>query len=381
MLGENMKFWTEQEFFTFTKFRDLLMGSDEFDFGDLCMGYYDQDVYNRMYKEYSDWVFDLPVRIDRDDHVFRNFDKELQEAKDLAEKGKDHPKETYLKILKKLESGKDLSLGDVGTLSWIWTHIYERVHFQPRLYKLTPDQKSDLDARISKYLEHFENDELKIDTRNYYRFALQKGLFLERIESGQMIAKYGKTFVLTEVIKSDGSSAKDPNFLFVHTAYALADMGYLDITNSWSDMEFREGTEDKHMIRVNVTVHDPLLAELKRVYQKQNPTVVIESYDTEKGLLKFSGKSIFFTKKGLETDAMRLMKTLMLVDEDDWIERGEVFDDWGFTETDRVSAAKNKIYFAMQTINETVAQETGIKDLIEGNTRRWRINPRYRQKS
>jgi hypothetical protein len=73
------------------------------------------------------------------------------------------------------------------------------------------------------------------------------------------------------------------------------------------------------------------------------------------------------------------MKALLKKDDDDWMHNDEIFQVWGFNEKDIKNAAKNKIYFAAQKVNNNVAIKTGIEDFLDFTTTKARINPRYKK--
>jgi hypothetical protein len=94
-------------------------------------------------------------------------------------------------------------------------------------------------------------------------------------------------------------------------------------------------------------------------------------------VLKFAGEEINLSLKGKDTDASLLMNTLYKRDDTEWVYNDEIFQDWSFNDADIKKSPKNKIYFAAKNINEKVAMKTKIDDLIEFNTEKVRINPRY----
>lgn len=102
-------------------------------------------------------------------------------------------------------------------------------------------------------------------------------------------------------------------------------------------------------------------------------------FNEKKGVLYFSGQEIELSKKGKETDAVLLLKTLLKTDEKEWLHNDEILSDWGYTEADLERIPKNKVYFAGQKINTAVALKTKIEDFIECNTSKARINPKYRK--
>jgi uncharacterized protein Smg (DUF494 family) len=60
-------------------------------------------------------------------------------------------------------------------------------------------------------------------------------------------------------------------------------------------------------------------------------------------------------------------------------ENDEILEDWGYNDEDQKDTPKNKVYFAGQKINNSVALKTQIDDFIECNTSKARINPKYRK--
>jgi hypothetical protein len=256
--------------------------------------------------------------------------------------------------------------------------VYDWIHFEPSTLELNKKALAELSDLISSYLNAFENDTLQINRRNYYRFNIQKKLFIQKIEASEMLRKYGNTFVLSESIDGNGTSTEYDDFLFVQTIYALEHLGYLTVLDGWGDTDYSE-RESEHFVRFNIEIKDSLLSELKQEFQKKNPAIKIENYNEKTGVIKFANNEIHLKKLDKETDAMRLMGYLCKLEADEWAERGEVYLAWGLTDEDRERQAKNKIYYAKQAINEAVAKQTKIEDLIEGGTIKWRINPRYRK--
>lgn len=352
-----------------------MFGTKEFKLRDLDITSNDDGVFNRIQEEYGEWINDLSVRIDKE----YGFTKICEEGELASKTDTNRPKATYEKIFSKLKARDHLTMSEVASVSWPMVKIYEYVRFEPSEYKLKESQKDELNNKISGYLGLLENDALKINRRNYYRFDIQKKLLIDRIEKGELIKKYGNNFVSSEIVDYSGISARDSHLLFVQTVYALADIGYLTVFDAWGETDYTD-KEKIYRVSLNVEVHDTLLAELKQEYQKQNPKNLLEKFDAKSGVLKFAGQEILLGKKGKETDAIRLMKTLTSIEPDEWIERGEVYMDWGLSKDDRDQMAKNKIYYAKQAINEAIARKTQIEDFIEGGTIKWRINPRYRKK-
>jgi predicted RNA-binding Zn ribbon-like protein len=95
--------------------------------------------------------------------------------------------------------------------------------------------------------------------------------------------------------------------------------------------------------------------------------------------LKFAGQDIELSKKGKQTDAVLLLKTLLKEQTSDWKHNDEILTDWGYTDADQKKVPKNKVYFAGQKINNAVALKAQIEDFVECNTSKARINPKYRK--
>lgn len=367
----------DEEFYTFVKFRDLLLRHGHFSLNDISLDKNVENIYNRICNAYSEWLEDLPVRITKG----QTFDDNLEELREKAKDDIMHNEAEHLSILDKIEKTEWITFGELGVISWIWYEVYELAEFQTPEYKLSDEQKQELTTKISSYLELFRNDELKTGKINFYRFDLQKKMLINWVEENKMVSKYGTNFVISVEADYDGSIKGHHEFSIVQTAYALEEMDYLTVNEVWFAREYfgNDHEKSKYFLYLNVDLKEQFLKELNKDYQKKNPTITIESYDNNSGLLKFAGKEVFFIKGSKKTDAARLMETLLSADVEEWLERGEVFADWGMTKDDREQAAKNKIYFAKNAINDAVAKVTSVDDFVEGATKRFRINPRYRK--
>ncbi len=125
------------------------------------------------------------------------------------------------------------------------------------------------------------------------------------------------------------------------------------------------------------TVHNLLMQKVDFEAAEKQGKPVIESFDEKKGVLIFAGHEVELSKKGKETDAVLLMKTLLKAEGNEWKHNDEILSDWGYSDDDQKDASKNKVYYAAKKINTAVAVKTQIADFIECNTTKARINPKY----
>lgn len=130
---------------------------------------------------------------------------------------------------------------------------------------------------------------------------------------------------------------------------------------------------------ITQTVHNLLMqtVEFDTVEERAKP--VFEKFDAKKGILKFAGQEIELAKKGRETDAVLLMKTILKAKNNDWKHNDEILSDWGYNDEDQKSISKNKVYFAGRQINNAIARKTQISDFVDCNTSKARINPKYKK--
>lgn len=371
------KHLTDEEFYTFVKFRDLMLQDGYFGLGRLSINGSVDNIYKRISEAYGDWINDLPVNIPKGE----TFLADLEELRDKAKENNFfHDEKDFVPILDKMEKTEWITFAELGVIFWIWTDVFELIEFQTPEYKLTDEQKKELQNKVSNYLELFRNDELKTEKINFYRFDLQKKLLINWVEDNEMIAKYGTSFIISEKADRNGILRSHNGFSLIQIAYALEEMSYLTINDVWlsGDSTELDLDDNKYLLNINLDLKDQFLKELNKDYQNKNPTVTVDGYESRSGLLKFAGKEVFLIKGSKKTDGARLMETLLTADGEEWLERGDVFADWGMTKDDREQAAKNKIYFAKNAINDAVVKATGINDFIEGTTKRFRINPRYR---
>lgn len=160
-------------------------------------------------------------------------------------------------------------------------------------------------------------------------------------------------------------------FLFVHTMLAMEMQKQIEVE------DFSYGTTG-----IFDLYDRGFLFKIKLSSDNNKETGVhafFEGFDEKYHLLKIAGKEVELAKKGRETDAVLLMRTLLKAQGDGWRHNDEILEDWGMNDADIKKVPRNKIYFAGKKINTAVALKTGISDLIEYNTFKARINPKYRK--
>lgn len=383
------KHLTDQEFFTHIKLFSLIFkigdaedgydNDDTFQFSDLVIGYEDpSEIYNRICLGAD--VLNATVFIKKDSYS----DNAVTEAKKRVETRPEKDRAGLLKIIKDIEDGKKIKFSDVGKVSWVWYEIYSSVRFTPLEYKIPKEIQTMFQMEIDKYLESFINDRLAISTKNYYKFQAQKRVLIKLIEEDKKIELYGNNFIIREKVDSKCVMERAQDFSIIQAVYALQKMGYLKVVDVWDDVEYPDSSyssstrDPKRYLNVNVILEEAFIAEINNSYKKDNPKHQLQSFDAKKGILKFAEQEIELSKKGKQTDAVLLMQTLMKAKGDAWSHNDEILADWGYNDDDQKGLAKNKVYFAGQKINTTVAIKTKIEDLIECNTSKARINPKYK---
>lgn len=380
------KHLTDQEFFTYIKFFDFVVEKKEIDdpyvenaktfglhnilIGDDELGY----VFNRIFM--SGQILNLSVNIKKE----YDLNEEIEKAKKDAQKRPNQEK--LLKIIQDIESQKKMNIKDISDISWIWYEIYEHIRFTPYEYKLPEKMETMIRMEMDKYLDKFINNKLAIARKNYYKFETQKQVLIKLIEDGKKITHYGNNFIIIEKIDRECVLEKIPDFCIIHTVYALQKLGYLKVVNIWDENKHKEGVygrdPDKYL-NVNIILEDAFIREINNRYKKDNPQNTFEKFDAKRGVLYFAGKQIELSKKGKETDAILLLKTLLKEESDEWKHNDEILEDWGYNFDDLKKVPKNKVYFAGQKINNAIAIKTQIEDFIECNTSKARINPKYRK--
>jgi len=388
MIEDLSKHLTDQEFFTYVKFFDMVVSKNNLadeDLNEISVYKFSigEDESYRRFRRLFNFIRyqDLPVKIS--DSRYNKLEEMIgsyANGKDAKEPGKP-TKEDLDAISEKIKNGKPIKFSETGMLSWAWFEVYDSTHFLPHQYKISDETKSEVKKDIDAYLENLINGKLSIVKNNYYKFTILKEAFIQMIEKKGVLKLFGKNFVIKEELNNEGNLKSDPNFCIVQTVYALQHLGYLTVNNIWRDYDNRNSEtisiNARYFVSINMTIEDGFISEINDRYKKENPKNVIEGFNKEKGILKFAGAEINLSLKGKETDASLLMNTLYKKDDTDWIYNDEIFEDWKFNQADILKSPKNKIYFAAKKINEKVAMKTKIEDFIEFTTEKARINPRY----
>lgn len=392
MLESLTKHATDQEFYTAIKFFEYIVEKKELDsdkngifsLHDVSIG---SDEIGYAYHRISPVarLLELSVTIESG----YRFDEGIEKAKGEADKKPTKEKEKLLKILGNIKKKKDVKITDISAVSWIWYEVYDHIRFTPSEYKIPKEMETAFRKEMNTYLDNFINGKLAITKKNYYKFETQKKVLIKLIEEGNKIALYGNNFILSERIDKDCVSEKIPDFCIIHTVYALQRLGYVKVVDVWQDFKYpknsfdREKTdfdkEPRKYVSVNVILEDSFIEEINNKYKKDNPKNIFEKFDAKKGVLKFAGKEIELSKKGKETDAVLLLKTLLKEKGIEWKHNDEILADWGYNEDDQKETPKNKVYFAGLKVNNAVALKTQIEDFLEVNTSKARINPKYRK--
>ena len=100
-----------------------------------------------------------------------------------------------------------------------------------------------------------------------------------------------------------------------------------------------------------------------------------------KGVLCIKGKEVRVgTKSGAETNSLMLLKTLMKEPERPWF-KDEIYEDWEngnpIYKEDLDKVPQNRLYNAARALNVTILEQSGVKDFIEFDTKKFQINQRY----
>jgi len=389
MIKDLDKHLTDQEFFTYVKFFDLILNQrnledneeedqDEINVCQFSIG--EDDSYLRFCRLYNFIKYqDIPVKVIT--HDYHKVKESIDSYKKDANDSEKPEKEKLENICKKIKDGKLIKFSETGKLSWAWYEVYESTYFLPYKYKISDGVKSDVKKEIDLYLENLINGKLSTVKNNYYRFDVLKRAFIKMVEEKDMLRLFGRNFVIKEELHKNGNLKRDSNFCLLQTIFALQHLEYLTVNNVWREREYKGSygglDSTQYFIDINITMEDNFISEINDSYKKENPKNVITSFNKEKGVLKFAGEDINLSFKGKETDVSLLMNTLHKKDGTEWIYNDEVFEDWKFNNADVQKSPKNKIYFAAKKINEKVAMKTKIDDFIEFTTEKVRINPRY----
>lgn len=368
---------TDQELYTHAKFRSLLYPNKYITETVGPFGLYElragtEEIYNVFSRIYmTAQVLGLDVRVTTD----YKFDEDLKDIQTEIEKNSPKKKKELHKILEKIQEGSLLTIEEVGAFSWVWFRIYSSINFLPQEETIPSDITDIMDIGYEKYLEDFINNELIIARKNYYRFEAQKRTLIQLIQKKNKIELYGNNFIIQEDIDDNCINVQRPDFCLLHTALALQKLGYFTIVDFWHKTSF---PKENSGLYVNVILNDIFVEEVNTDFKKTNPSIVLESYDTERCVLKFAGHEIKISKKAKKTDAVLLLQTLLENESADWMYNDEILENWGHNPDDQKDLPKNKVYFAAQKINNPIALETQIDDFIEYNTTCARINPKYR---
>lgn len=378
---------TDQEFFTYMRFFDFVIEKKEinsendesFNLKDISIGSEELGyVFNRIFM--STQLLNTVVNIEKG----YDFDKQLNIAKEKIESEPLKDRSELTTILTRIKKNKKIKIEEIATISWVWYEIYDHISITPADYKIPKEIETIFRTEINKYLDSFINNKLSITKKNYYKFEKQKQILINIIDEDKKIDLYGNNFIITEKIDNTCILARIPDFCIIHTVYALQKIGYLKVIDIWEELRYPNDPysslpKSTRYINANIILEDIFIKEINNKYKKDNPKNVFEKFDEKLGILSFAGEKIELSKKGKETDAVLLMKTLLRTENDDWKHNDEILEDWGYNDEDQKTIPKNKVYFAGQKINNAIALKTQIDDFIECNTSKARINPKYRK--
>jgi len=369
---------TDKEFYTLIKFFDQVIAKKGFDDGEtFSLSHFglgteeNGTIFNDLFM--SAQVLEISVDIEKG----YKFDEQVEGAKvEMKEKPEKEQKE-LLKIIRKVQSGKKIKIEEVAKVSWVWYEVYDHIRFTPSEYEVPKEIEKIYRTEIGKYLDKLINDKLSISRKNYYKFETQKRVLIKLIEDDKKIGLYGNNFIIKEKIDWDCVISKIPDFCLIQTVYALQKLNYLQVLDVWESREYPKDNFDRNSldlnkepsryINVNLILEDIFVDEINNQYKKENPKNVIEKFDAKRGVLKFAGQEVELSKKGKETDAVLLLKTLLKEKTNEWKHNDEILADWGYNDEDQKNVPKNKVYFAGQKVNTAVALKTQIDDFLECN--------------
>lgn len=383
LLDKSKEHLSEKDFFTLIKLFEIFVQkkqpehkTDEYfwRFSDLQLGSGDLAVtYNQIASSHASFKYLV---------IFRDSPHFIDELEQLKKKlRREEANKDLISTIEKIVKGTHITSHELGRLSWKQYNIYNNAVLKP--ISETPDKKerSYLSKRIYEYLDAYINDELKLTKKNYYKFETQKRTLINLIQEDKKILLYGDSFIIREQINNNSEIVRIPDFCLLHTVYAMQKIGYLAVTNIWSEWKYSEvqNHSSKYYVNVNLTLNEEFINEINSSYKKDNPAIYFENFDKKRGVLKFAGQLIELSKNNKETDAVLLMNTLEKSTDDEWIFHDEILENWGYNLDDQKDLPKNKVYFAGQKINNAVAIKTQIEDFIECNTSKARINPKYKR--
>lgn len=390
IINSTDKHLTDKEFYTHIKFFDLFIDKKELEDGkdfrltDFGIGFNEEGtIFNDLFMGFQ--LLEISVDVEEG----YGFDKQIEEAKEEIKKKPEKEQKELEKIIKKVKDGKKIKITEIGAISWIWYEIYNHIRFIPSENKVPKEIEKMFRIELDKYLDNLINDKLTISKKNYYKFETQKKALINLIEKDKKIRLYGNNFIIKERIDSDAVLVKMSDFCLIQTVYALQKLGYLKVLNVWESREYPNDAFDRERIdfnkepskyiNVNIILEDIFIDEINNQYKKENPDNVFEEFDDKRGVLKFAGQEIELSKKGNETDAVLLLRSLLKEETNEWKHNDEILSDWGYNDEDQKRVPKNKVYFAGQKVNTAVALKTQIDDFLECSTSKARINPKYRK--
>ncbi len=161
MIEDLSKHLTDQEFFTYVKFFDMVVSKNNLADEDLneinvykfSIG--EDESYRRFRRLFNFIKYqDLPVKIS--DSRYNKLEEMIgsyANGKDAKEPGKPS-KEDLAAISEKIKNGKPVKFSETGMLSWAWFEVYDSTHFLPHQYKISDETKSEVKKNIDAYLEN-----------------------------------------------------------------------------------------------------------------------------------------------------------------------------------------------------------------------------------
>lgn len=123
-------------------------------------------------------------------------------------------------------------------------------------------------------------------------------------------------------------------------------------------------------VRKKVSLLREIYEKNENIFNRVNKPI---SFNEKTRELYFMGKNIIIGKKE-ESDPHKLVKTLFKDVSKTW-NNDEILEDWGYSFDEDVK--KNKAYQAGLRVNEIIAQETTVKDLLNVSTKSIKINEKY----
>ncbi len=323
MIIDNIdKHLTDKDFFVYAKFFDLFIEKKGIeDKENFPLRYFgigsseDGEVFNNLFM--SAQLLEISVDIEKG----YDFKKQIEKAKEEIKQKSEKEQKKLLKITKKIQGGKRIKITEVADISWVWYEIYNHIRFVPSECKIPKEIEKVFRSELNKYLDNLIDDNLSITRNNYYKFETQKKALITLIEKDNKISLYGNNFIIKERINNEGILMKIPDFCLIQIVYALQKLGYLKVLDVWESREYPKDSFDRERvdfnkepakyINTNIILEDVFMDELNDSFKEKNPKVYFEKYDDKKKVLRFAGKNITLAKKGKDTDAIRLLETLL----------------------------------------------------------------------